>query len=67
MKRTLYVVDFISNEKPTISSKKITCELAGEMASGEKVWYEVDTQEQYFMGRAKGKNGMKGICYFYQQ
>lgn len=66
MKRTLRVVDFHS-EKITISDNKITCELAGEMASGEKVWYEVNTQEQYFMGRAKGRNGKKGFCFFYQQ
>ena len=40
---------------------KITCEVSGEMDTGEKVWTELETGEQYFCTR------MLGTYYFFQQ
>lgn len=38
-----------------IPHEKITCEVSGEMASGEKVWTDVATGEDYFLTRMCGK------------
>lgn len=37
-----------------IPERKITCEVRGEMATGEKVWVDVETGEQYFLTRMLG-------------
>jgi len=34
--------------------RKITCEVTGEMDTGEKVWTDLETGEQYFCCRMLG-------------
>ena len=38
-----------------IPTRKITCEVTGEMNDGAKVWTDVETGEQYFLARLLGK------------
>ena len=38
-----------------IPTKKITCEVTGEMDTGTKVWTDIETGEQYFLLRMQGK------------
>ena len=39
---------------PTISEDRITCEVSGEMNTGEKIWTDVKTGDQYFCIRFYG-------------
>lgn len=33
----------------------VTCELTGQMDTGENVWTDIETGEQYFLTRLKGR------------
>ena len=54
-KRTAYLNVRHEDGRQWIPSKKITCECTGEMSTGEKVWTDVETGEQYFLLRMLGK------------
>ena len=34
-----------------VATEMITCEVTGEMDTGEKVWTDIETGEQYFLTR----------------
>lgn len=38
-----------------IPTRKITCEVTGEMSDGAKVWTDIESGEQYFLTRMLGK------------
>lgn len=62
MKRTYWVLE--KTDDPQYmgwkTTKKITCEVSGEMVDGTKVWTDYETGEQYWCTRILGK------YYFYQ-
>lgn len=61
-KRTYWLAEFISGSPchEWTATRKITCEVTGQMSDGTLVWTEVETGEQYFCFR------MLGTYYFYQ-
>lgn len=55
MKRTATLIKQAEDGRQWVPVKQITCEVAGEMSDGSKVWSDVDTGEQYFLTRFLGK------------
>ena len=55
--RTLRVLKYGTNpiKFPDISEDRITCEVTGQMDTGEKVWTETKTGDQYFCTRFFGQ------------
>ena len=55
--RTLRVLTYSTKPGtfPTISTNRITCEVTGEMVTGEKVWTDAETGDQYFCIRFYGQ------------
>ena len=62
MKRTLQLIKPLdeARRRNWRTVKWITCEVTGEMATGEKVWTDTQTGEQYFCMRVLNK------YYFYK-
>jgi hypothetical protein len=59
MKRTCWLAEK-QKDGQFYPTRKITCEVTGEMDTGTKVWTEISTGEQYFCFR------LLGIYYFYK-
>ena len=61
MKRTAFLIlEHGHAQGWVLSENKITCELAGEMNDGLKVWRDIKTGNQYGLLRMLGK------YYFYK-
>lgn len=59
-KMTAMKVEWLE-DRQWVGGEKITCKVIGKMDSGETVWEDVDTGEQYFCFR------LLGTHYFYKE
>jgi hypothetical protein len=55
-KRTYWLMEQfkINGKLYNVASRKITCEVTGEMSDGTKVWTDTETGHQYCCGRVSG-------------
>ncbi len=61
MKRTAFLIEEAKHgESWKLSENKITCEVAGEMNDGVKIWRDIESGNQYGLLRMLGK------YYFYK-